>query len=62
MLPDKSVYQSWTAWGGLVFATATAAEQGGFLPEGVSLAAVAVVKAVAGLVTLLGIRRVLGQS
>ena len=62
MLPDKSVFSSWTAWGAFLYAAGQAAEQVGFLPAGVSTAVTALGSTLGPLLVILGIRRSPGVS
>ena len=62
MLPDKSLLQSLTVWGAAMFAAAQSLEAAGVIPPGAATAAVGIVKSVGALLTVIGVRRVLGEA
>lgn len=61
-LGDKSVTKSLTVIGAAIFAGVQTAEGLGYIPAGVAAQAAVAVKAVAGLVSIFGIRRAVGES
>ena len=59
---NKPWYQSMTIVGGSIYAALQFLESAGAMPAGVSGAASTLVQAIAGLVTLIGLRRAVGGT
>lgn len=62
MLQDKPWYKSLTIVGAAVFAALQSLESSGYVPVGISNGTVTFVQALAGLVSIIGLRRAVGET